>query len=164
MPANGPLPSSLPWSVRVDGPDLIVEDVVATCFGGRFDSGDNGQTESGLLNDGSNPKLFGVALPIRSTERATRDSPLAFTGPHIPWQTVVMVWSKGQPYSTALKCLLIDNGPDVSRYPTHALDLNPPAALHFMPNLTLRTVANAFMLSGLSYRIMGAAKYVTPTP
>lgn len=148
----------------MDGADIIVEDVTATCFGGRYDLGDNGQTESGVLNDGSDPELLGVALPIRSTERATRGSPLAFTGPHIPWKTEVLVWSKGMPESAAVRCILIDNGPDVRRYPAHALDVNPAVALVFSPSMNPKTVANSWMKTGMSYRILGAARFVTATP
>lgn len=147
-----------PWSVEVHGEDLVVRNVKATCFGGAHDAGDSGQTESGLLNNGSNPALMGIALPIRSTEAATRRSPLAFPGPHIPWETHVWVW-EGDDVSGGCDCILIDNGPDVSRFPDHALDLNPNVVRHFFPAVDMRTVANRWSGSGFSYRILGAAKF-----
>ena len=151
----------VPWVVTVDGDDLVVRNIVATCFGGAYDQGDNGQTESGILNDGSDPTLMGVALPIRSTEAATRGSPLAFSGPHIPWQTQVNVWKEKDGEETAIECILCDNGPDVLVYPTHALDLNPNVAAHFAPLMDPRKLANEWSGMGFSYRILGAAQYVS---
>ncbi len=155
------LPSELPWTAEIDGDDLVVRNVKATCFGGAFDAGDNGETESGVMNDGRDPKLLGVALPIRSTERATRCSPLAFKGPHIPWKTEVRVWHELEGEKGAVSCILIDNGPDVSRFPTHALDLNPNVALLFYPYSDIRTIANRWSGSGFSYRIVGGAKFIS---
>lgn len=153
------LPSKLPWTAEIDGADLVVRDVIATCFGGEYDKGDNGQTESGIPNR-TNP-AFLCALPIRSIEAATRNSPLAFKGPHIPWRTVVKVWRSSQDEETAIQCILADNGPDVSRFPTHALDLNPPAAQHFTPDVIIKTIANLWSMKGMSYRIIGGAKYIS---
>lgn len=155
------LPSSLPWTAEVDGEDLVVRNIKATCFGGADDAGDNGETESGIMNNGSDPKLMGVALPIRSTEAATRNSPLAFKGPHIPWRTPVRVWREKDGEAAALTCILIDNGPRVSEYPTHALDLNPPAALYFSPDFDPKEVANKWGGDGFSYRIIGGAKWIS---
>ena len=149
-----------PWTFAIDGADLVVRNITATCFGGRFDAGDNGQTESGIKNDGSTT-LKQVALPIRSTESATRCSPLAFKGPHIPWGTVVKVWREADGEEKAVTAVLTDNGPDVSQYPTHALDMNPPLALFFAPGFDLKKIANEWSGTGFSYRIKGAAKFVT---
>ena len=154
------LPSKLPWTALIDGNDLVVLNIKATCFGGRYDAGDNGQTESGLKNDGSNDLLL-CALPIRSLEAATRNSPLAFKGPHIPWRTPVIVWHQGTPESSGIICHLADNGPDVSKYPTHALDLNPNAALKFSPGYDLCKIANEWSMDGLCYRIIGGAQFVS---
>lgn len=155
------LPSKLPWSAEIDGNDLVVRRVMWTCFGGAHDAGDNGQTESGIMNDGRDPNLMGVALPIRSTEHATACSPLAFPGPHIPWGTRIMVWRDSDGEETALACQLIDNGPNVAKYPTHALDLNPNVVRHFFPGINMRTVANTGSGDGFSYRIVGGAKYIS---
>jgi hypothetical protein len=154
--------SKLPWTASIDGADLVVRNVMATCFGGKYDKGDDGRTESGVLNDGSND-IPQCALPIRSTEAATRDSPLAFKGPHIPWGTKVRVWLEvnGEHPETDLVCELTDNGPDISQFPTHALDLNPPAALHFSPCADPKTLANSWSMHGMSYRILGGAKWVS---
>jgi hypothetical protein len=155
------LPSKLPWTAEIDGDDLVVRNVLATCFGGAYDSGDDGQTESGVLNDGSDPTLMGVALPIRSVEKATRQSPLAFKGPHIPWFTMVKVWREASGEETAIECKLIDNGPDVARFPRHAIDLNPNVALRFAPYYDPKRIANDWSGVGFSYRIVGGAKWIS---
>ena len=147
------------WTYQIDGADLVVRNITASCFGGAYDSGDDGRTESGILNDGSDPALLGVALPIRSTEAATRTSPLAFAGPHIPWRSIVKVWREADGEAAAIACLLIDNGPDQLRCPTHAIDLNPGAALHFSPGFDPRKIADEWLQTGFSYRIVDAAKY-----
>jgi len=155
----------IPWTVQVDGDDLVVHNILATCFGGEFDSGDNGQTESGVMNNGfptADAYPMGVALPIRSVELATRNSPLAFGGPHIPWMTPVKVWRETAGEQTAVACILIDNGPDTRDYPSHALDLNPNVVLHFVPGYDPRKVADEWSDTGFSYRIVGGAKYVSP--
>ncbi len=154
------LTSKLPWTAEIDGNDLVVRNIRATCFGGKYDSGDDGQTESGILNDGSDPTLMGIALPIRSTEKATWNSPLAFKGPHIPWRTIVKVWREKDGESTAIDTILIDNGPDVYRFPTHALDLNPNVALHFAPYFDPKRIADDWSGGGFSYRIIDGASYV----
>lgn len=150
-----------PWSVEVDGDDLVVRNILATAFGGKYDSGDSGETESGVKNDGLDPSLMGIALPIRSTEKATAESPLAFKGPHIPWLTKVLVWKESKGESTAISTVLIDNGPNVLLFPSHGLDLNPNVAAKFAPNIDPKKIANQFSMSGMSYRIIGGAKYVS---
>lgn len=155
----------IPWVVQVDGDDLVVRNILATCFGGEFDSGDNGETESGVMNHGfptADAYPMGVALPIRSVEAATRGSPLAFGGPHIPWLSTVKVWRETDGESAAIDCILIDNGPDVLVYPSHALDLNPNVALHFVPGVDPRKIADDWSGTGFSYRVVGGAKYVSP--
>ncbi|EDY16699.1 hypothetical protein CfE428DRAFT_5812 [Chthoniobacter flavus Ellin428] len=148
-----------PWLVEIDGEDLVVRNIIATCFGGAHDSGDNGETESGVMNDGRNPDLFGCALPIRSIEAATVLSPLAFKGPHIPWETLVRVWREATGEGNSITVRLIDNGPDVLHYPTHALDLTEAAAAHFRRDIPRDRLANEFEEPGFSYRILGAAPY-----
>jgi hypothetical protein len=153
------LPSKLPWTAEIDGEDLVVRNIKATCFGGAYDFGDNGMTESGIQN--RNNPAFLCALPIRSVEAATRDSPLAFKGPHIPWRTKIKVWRESQGEAYGVICLLADNGPDVSRYPDHALDLNPPAALFFDPLVDPRKIANTWTGDGFSYRVIGGSNYIS---
>lgn len=152
----------VPWTYEIDGSDLVVKNIAATCFGGACDLGDDGQTESRWMNNGDGSdqsSSLQCALPIRSTESATKDSPLAFKGKHIPWFTTVMVWS-GNDESKAIKCTLTDNGPDVSRFPTHAIDLNPPAASKFT-TLSMKDIANKWSGEGFSYRIIDGARWIS---
>jgi hypothetical protein len=128
---------------------------------GAHDAGDNGQTESGILNNGSDPKLMGVALPIRSIEKATKNSPLAFKGPHIPWETHVWVWKELDGADKGVDTILIDNGPNILKYPSHALDLNPNVVKHFSPYVDMQKVANQWSGTGFSYRIVGGAKWIS---
>ena len=153
-----------PWNFVVDGDDLVVKNITATCFGGKYDLGDNGETESGWKNNGDGSEqsnTFQVALPIRSIERATQSSPIAFKGQHIPWLSVVKVWREQYGEETAVKAVLTDNGPDISRFPNHAIDLNPPLAQHFAPYFPLNKIANNWEGTGFSYRIIGGAKYIS---
>ncbi len=153
----------IPWYAEIDGADIVVRNVVSTCFGGGFDAGDNGETESGVKNDGSDPNLMGVALPIRSTEKATKGSPLANEKkPHIPWGTVVRVWMESDGEETAVECRLLDNGPNQLVCPTHAIDCTVAVARRFKPGLSARRAANSWSASGVSYRVIGGAKYILP--
>lgn len=147
------------WTYTLDGEDIVVRNVTATCFGGAFDKGDNGQTESGISNNASDfNDVKQCALPIRSVEQATRNSPLAFPGPHIPWKTTVKVWREAEGEATAIETILTDNGPDTFEYPTHAIDLNPSAA-HEFTTLSPERIANEWSSGGMSFRIVGGAKY-----
>ncbi len=147
------------FKIQIDGPDILVRNVIVTSFGGGHDSGDDGRTESGVMNDGRDPNLLGCALPIRSTEKATNKSPLASRlKTHIPWNTEVRFW-QGEDEITGIITRLIDNGPDVSKYPTHAGDLTVYAAHFFNPAIPVRDMANRFEMI-LSYRIIGGAAFV----
>jgi hypothetical protein len=151
--------SHCPWSVEIDGADLVVRNITATCFGGGHDSGDDGETESGVWNDGRDPDLLGCALPIRSIELATACSPLAFKGLHIPWLSQVRVWRDAEGEETGFIVHLIDNGPDVLRYPSHALDLTVAAAERFAAGFPREKLANEWSGQGISFRILGAARF-----
>jgi hypothetical protein len=149
------------WQIQRQGNDIIVKNVDITCWGGGNDAGDGGQTESGILNDGSDPNLLGCALPIRSTENATRMSPLADAQTaHIPWGTTVHFWKGSDEYDPAnsIDTVLIDNGPDFEKYPNHAGDLTVAAAQFFSPQISIYQIANKFSAI-LNYRIINAAMY-----
>jgi len=145
----------IPWVAQIDGDDIVVGNVLVTAFGGGNDEGDDGQTESGVMNDGSNPNLMGCALPIKANEAATKNSPLAFKPP-IPWHTKVRFW-RGEDETSAIETELIDNGPNVLKFPDHAGDLTVAVAHKFAPVIALKDLANNFEMI-LSYRIIGGAK------
>jgi hypothetical protein len=154
------LKSNLPWTAYIDGDDVVLIDVIATCFGGDYDAGDNGLTESGARTKG-NPSIMGIALPVRSTEAATRISPLADPNkPHIPWFSKCRVWRKWEGESLGCDAEVIDNGPDELHFPTHAFDVTPAVAHHFTPGMPLASLPNDWEANGMCLRIFGAAKYV----
>ena len=173
------------FAAYIDGEDLLVPcnhqdnpQGIVTSFGGIADvlsGADNGETESGVFTarklDGSwhETGVFGCALPIRSIEKATAPSPLAFKGPHIPWKTMVRFWLGDEQAALSsgeyIEVELIDNGPDVSRFPHHIGDLTPAAVVALLsrlklPSMVYGKITSLFSL-GLSYRVLGAAKYVS---
>lgn len=153
------IPSKLPWTPTVEGADIVVRNIFATCFGGDHDDADNGETESGVKTRGHEATLFGCALPIRSVEKATASSPLAFPGARIPWGTRVSVWVESEGEKTAFDVSLIDNGPNVLKHPSHALDITPAAAHRLRPSIPVDRASRMFSMPGISYRIHGAAQY-----
>lgn len=132
------------FSVIVEGEDLLVINERATCFGGYDDTGDNGQTASGMPTK-HRPEPFGVALPILPSVSSTANSPI----PLLPWGTVVKVtWSGGEFYAP-----VIDNGPAKSS--GNAIDLTPRCARLIKPNAT----ANNFEAM-VSYRVLKGATFL----
>jgi hypothetical protein len=96
---------------------IVVDNVVATWFGGDLDPQDDGQTSCGYPTKG-HPDLIGCSLPMDlGTVKQTDGSPL----PRLPWGlhsdgtpnpdgTIVTVWPIG--FSDFfLPCPLIDDGP-----------------------------------------------------
>ncbi|CAN5461851.1 hypothetical protein BH20VER3_BH20VER3_00860 [soil metagenome] len=139
------------WCARVDGLDIVLEDVSMTWFGGDHDPLDNGETASGIRTKG-NPDLLGVALPVIPGHSSTKGSPLAFgerssLRPGIPWHTSVAV-VRG---SSRFVVPLIDNGP--ARSAADPAD----ATVKLFTNLGGRLSEG--VLRGVTIRILGAAKY-----
>ena len=144
-----------PFSAFIDGDDIVVNDVVITCFGGAFDPQDSGETASGIST--RNPIVSGVALPMDIGDRspATKGSPI----PRVPWGTPVAVTINGK--TITLGTGVIDIGPAKHASQPgepHALDLTPGAAALFSPGICLRKLAADFEARG-SYRIIGGAKF-----
>lgn len=132
------------FSVLVDGEDLVVENIRMTCFGGYEDTGDNGQTASGMPTK-HRPEPFGCALPILPSVNSTSNSPF----PLLPWGTVVHV-VVGE---IEFFCPLIDNGP--GKETGNALDLAPRCARLLKADAT----ANNFEAVG-SYRVLKGATFL----
>jgi len=156
-------PGAWPFTVAVDGDDLVVKDIVITCFGGGFDPQDTGSTASGVSTLGDH--VCGVSLPMRgqdyphltpSEHRALDDSPI----PRLPWGTMVSVTIGNLTYSPSAGVIDLGPGHQASQPGSpHALDLTPPAAHLFWPNTDLCKLSRYFEARG-SYRIHGAAKYL----
>ena len=142
---------SWPWSAHVDGDDILVIGVTATCFGGSDDPLDSGETASGISTR-DNPTLKGCALPMcyagrsNALRKALAGSPI----PRVPWGTKVEIMSNGR----RLIVPVIDLGP--AKRTGDAIDLTVAAARYFDPKAT----ANNFLLR-CSYRILGGAKHLT---
>lgn len=138
-----------PWTARIDGADIVVDDARATCFGGSGDSMDSGETASGI-STAKNPMLRACALPMSYTgknaalKKALGGSPI----PKVPWKTLVRVTSGKK----TLDVIVIDLGP--AKRTGNALDLTIAAARFFDP----RATANSFE-ARVSYRILGGAQY-----
>jgi hypothetical protein len=139
-----------PFTVRVDGDDLVVENVRATCFGGANDPEDSGATASGISTKG-NPSLKACALPMiyggknKALLRALGGSPI----PRLPWQTMVRVTAKD---GRELVVPVIDLGP--AKRTGNAIDLTIAAARFFTPGAS---ATNFAMMC--DFRILGGAKY-----
>jgi len=142
---------SWPFAARIDGEDIVVENVMATAFGGANDPQDNGETASGI-NTKHFPFYEGCALPmITPSVPVLRGSPI----PKMPFKTtMVAVTYKDKTITVPI----IDIGPgrQASRegYPAHAIDLTVAAAKRFVPTAS----ATNFSII-VSYRIIGGAKY-----
>lgn len=141
---------------HVVGNDIVIRNVLCTAFGYN-DPGDNGETESGTRNG---PDVMGCALPVKANEAATRPSPIAFAHP-IPWGTLVEFTDVSNP-NVRVIVPLIDNGPDVRKYPDHAADLCVAPAHVFQPNIPLDKLATRFEHS-VNIRILGGAAFVPPS-
>lgn len=138
-----------PWTARIEGDDIVVENAKATCFGGTDDPQDSGETASGIST--KNPNTEGVALPRNyigtssALIKALGGSPIP-NG--IPFKTPVEITSGDRTVTAPF----IDIGP--AKYTGNALDLTIATAKHFNPS------ASAINFSiKCSYRIVGAAKY-----
>lgn len=140
---------SWPWSAHIDGDDIVVLGVGATCFGGGNDPMDSGETASGISTK-RNPRIVACALPMayKGRDAATRKALGGSPIPMMPWFPQVVVTINGK--SLQMQC--IDLGP--GKRTGDAIDLTVAAARHFKPSAT----ANNFQAT-CDYRILGAAKY-----
>lgn len=140
------------FTARIEGADLVVENVRATCFGGTADPQDSGATASGIST--RDPKVEGVALPMNGehfpkmskAEHAALDgSPI----PRLPWGTMVRVTSGKLTHEFPV----IDLGPH--KRTGNAIDLTIAAAKKFNPAATATNFS-----ATVSYRILGGAQFV----
>jgi hypothetical protein len=163
---------SWPFQAAIDGDDIVVNDIVITCFGGWGDGHIGDPQDSGRTASGRNTKtqrIEGVSIAMDSRQfpgmkdrdpagyNALLGSPL----PKIDWGTKVEVTIKGKTFTP--KDGIVDLGP--GKHATkdeaepHALDLTPLAAALFEPNTPISRLATQFEQRG-SYRILGGAKFV----
>lgn len=137
---------------RADGADILVQSVVATCFGGAFDQLDNGETASGVLTKG-NIRILGCALPMQGFH-ATRTSPL----PKMPWHTKVIVVNPRTNATVTVE--LIDLGPSPGLSSGACIDLTPMAMLEVLglpySDQLYKKIANTGECT-VNFRIVGMA-------
>lgn len=173
-----------PFVPRIDQGDIVIDDIICTCFGGADDPQDNGDTASGV-NTKSNPDLQGASVPmdiskakhinLSASHRLVRETfryaekfgegrlgvsdtvHRALDGCPIPvvdWFTPIQIESNGRTLVTQI----IDLGPgkQATTNPSepHAVDLTVAAAKFFDPEAT----ATNFSMR-CNVRIIGAAKY-----
>jgi len=162
------LPGCFPAFVQ--GGDIIIVGQLVTAFGGVEDvlsGADDGQTDSGeptaIKVNGiwQDTNVLGCALPIRSIELATAQSPLAFKGPHIQWKTPVKFWQGDiEPAREDLRNTfpLLDNGPATNTQ--HVADLTKAAAALFAPNMPRAVLTQNFEMT-LNVRVIGGAQWVS---
>lgn len=136
-------------SVRIDGPDLVVDSTQASWFGGSNDPQDNGETASGISTR-NNPGILGCALPMRylgsdgPTRLAMAGSPI----PMLPYRTTFVEVTHG----TQMQRLeLIDIGP--ARKTGHGIDITIAAFESFGYQLSKGLIP-------VSYRILNAATFL----
>lgn len=150
-----------PFTARVDGDDIVVENVKATCFGGSSDPQDNGDTASGMSTK-TNPLIQAVSLPMDGRQfpgmsaaehRALDGSPI----PRLPWHTMVEVTANGKLIRPNQGVIDLGPGKQATRPGSlaHAIDLTVAAARLIDPK------ASATNFSAVvSYRIIDGAKYI----
>ena len=161
-----------PFEAVIDGDDIVLNNVVITCFGGWGDGNIDDPQDSGRTASHHNTKMErieGVAVPMDSAQFAGMkksdpdgyDALLGSPLPKIPWGTAVEV-TIGETRFTP-KDGIVDLGPGKhatkKRSAPHALDLTPRAAALFEPDTSLKKLARNFEQRG-GYRIIGGARFV----
>lgn len=150
-----------PFTARVDGGDIVVENVLATCFGGNDDPNDSGDTASGLSTK-NNPAIQGVSIPMdgRQYPRMSQLEHKALDGsplPRMPWHTMVEILGGGKVFRPNQGIIDIGPGKQATRGGElpNALDLTVAAARVLDPKATAKNFSMR-----VSYRIIGGAKYI----
>jgi hypothetical protein len=151
-----------PFTAAIVGDDIVVTDIVITCFGGAFDPQDGGETASGV-NTKNSPNVLAVSLPMDGRQFSmTPPEHAALDGspiPKIPWHTLVEVTIGGQKFTPQSGVVDLGPGKKASKLgQPHALDLTVAAAKLFAPDASLRSLATSFEKRG-SYRIIGGAQF-----
>ena len=145
------------FDVKIEGDDLVVENVRATCFGGVSDPQDDGRTASGISTRSS--RVLGCALPRNYTgpgrvaRSALGGSPIPAG---IPFSIMVEVSPADSHLFAPFEVPFIDVGP--AKKTKNGIDLTIAAAKK------IHTHASATDFEArVNYRIKGGAKYASQT-
>ena len=146
--------SAYPWTVEIQGDNLVVTGQHATWFGGSNDPQDDGSTASGMSTK-RNPSILGCALPMdfnRPHDNPCAGSPL----PKLPWFTTILVKSNG------LKLLvkLIDLGPAAPPKASAAIDLTQAAFIALGGDIRTGRIPVDFEVIG-GAKLLGLTETVT---
>lgn len=136
--------------IEVSGNDIIVSGGIMTWFGGDSDPEDDGQTASGFSTK-ANLKSKGCALPkdIGKQFKPTYGSGI----PNVPYLILVEITRSDNP-NVKITVPVIDIGPNVSKYPTHYLDVTPEAFKDLGGEINGNPIS-------VTYRIIDGAKYTS---
>lgn len=163
------------FSASIVGDDIVVEDVLITCFGGNGDGTisdpqDNGQSASGLNTKNRPIRGVSIAMDGRDFPSLSAGEHNALDGAPIPrlrkdgktaWNTLVEVTIGGRTFTPVHGIVDLGPGRGASRPgEPHALDLTPLAAAFFEPDTLLHRLSTRFSARG-SFRIIGGAKLIS---
>jgi hypothetical protein len=157
-------PTGYNFTVTVDGGDLVVMNVVATCFGPPYDPQDTGQTTSGI-NLRSQPDFVGCSLPMmpRNATPAQAHELEGTPLPLVPFQTMVRVTNIQNQKTIDVPVIDIGPGKSASRSAgsPHAIDLTLGAirALGFGSGMSNKEILTTALLQ-VNYRVIGGAKFL----
>ena len=150
-----------PFSAIVDGDDLLIRDVVITCFGGDADPQDDGTTASGINTKG-NPAIAAVSVAMdgRQFKGLTAAEHRALDGcpiPRLPYHTLVEIEVGDKIIRPSAGIIDLGPGKQATTKPgePHGADLTIAAARQ----LDITASAVDFEARG-NVRILGGAKYV----
>lgn len=145
------------FTAEVIGYDIVLRDVVATCFGGGADPQDSGETASGISTK-KFPFLPAVSIPMDGRQFSTRSTAFhkALDGcpiPKLPFGMLVQIETINGIDYPDYTFPIIDVGP--ARRTGNALDLTIAAARMYAANAS----ATNFRAT-VNFRILGAARFV----
>lgn len=150
LPPTGTLlrgDGSFPFVARVDGDDIVVENVVCTFFGGTHDPMDNGETASGVSTKPQGSR--GVALPMdKKGFSKTEGSPI----PVLPWKTPIEITNLANRKTASAP--LLDIGPSKHAASHAAIDLTEAVFV------ALGGSTHAGRMN-VNFRILGGAAFVS---
>ena len=142
---------SFGFVARIEGDDIVVENVVCTWFGGTDDPQDSGETASGF-NTAQNPSFQGCALPM-DKHLFPRPFPPCDGSPipKLPWWIKIEV-QRADGSGSPIEVPLLDIGPSKFAASRAAIDLTKPAFVALGGSINGGRIR-------VNYRVIGGARY-----